>query len=54
VWGYTLKQAVAYLYLAEQRKKRNAAEQLQLSAIAASGDGKSIQRVVKKLLQGLE
>jgi hypothetical protein len=50
VWAMTPREISASLYFAERRRKREAAEQLALGALAARGE----PRVVKKQIEDLQ
>jgi hypothetical protein len=50
VWAMTPREIAASLYFAERRRKREAAEQLALNALAARGE----PRVLKKRIEDLQ
>jgi hypothetical protein len=52
VFGYTPKRIAGFLHFARLRKARDAAESLQLAALAARGDPKDIKKAVKDLGSG--
>jgi hypothetical protein len=46
VWGYTPRQASAYLRLAQIRREHEAAERLAIAALAARGNPEDHQRQI--------
>jgi DNA-binding CsgD family transcriptional regulator len=46
---YTPRQANAFVLIASHRRRRELAEQLNLNALAAQGDGKAIRETMKQL-----
>jgi hypothetical protein len=46
VWGYTPRQASAYLRLAQIRREHEAAERLAIAALAARGNSEDLQRQI--------
>jgi hypothetical protein len=52
VWAMTPREIAASLYLAERRRKRQAAEQLALSSLAARGDARALRKQINELQRG--
>lgn len=52
VWSYTPKQIDAYLFLAERRKKKEAAMALSIAASGARGDPRTVSKRVKEWSKG--
>jgi hypothetical protein len=48
VWGYTPRQAFAFLKLAQARREQEAAAQLGIAALAARGDGDEIGKQIRE------
>lgn len=46
--AYSPRRAVAFLVLAGTRRRREAAERLSLTALAAQGDNKAIRKQLKE------
>jgi hypothetical protein len=51
VWGYTPRQMVAYLTLAQSRKKQDSVSSLFIHAMAARGEPKEVKRIVEEWQQ---
>lgn len=49
IWEYTPRQMGGWLFAGQRRQKRRLAEQLTLSALAASGDARAIREQLAKL-----
>ena len=49
VWAMTPREIAASLYFAERRRKREAAEQLALSALAARGEPRALKKQIEDL-----
>jgi hypothetical protein len=49
VWAMTPREIAASVYFAERRKRREAAEQLVLSALAARGEPRALKQQIKDL-----
>jgi hypothetical protein len=49
VWGMTPREIAGSLYFAERRKKRQAAERLALSALAARGEPRELKKQIADL-----
>ena len=49
VWAMTPREIAGSLYFAERRRRRDAAEQLSLGAIAARGEPRALKRQIEQL-----
>lgn len=47
--SYTPRQIGAFLTIAQHRRRRELAEQLQINMLAAQGEGKAIKETLKEL-----
>jgi hypothetical protein len=48
VWNYTPRQTAAFLVIAAKRRRREMRELLQLHSLAARGDPKIVERLLKE------
>jgi hypothetical protein len=48
VWEYTPRQAAAFLFLGRRRRRREAAMELSIHALAASGDSQAVREQLRK------
>lgn len=49
MFGYTPKRIAGFMHFAAKRRARDAADTLQLNALAARGDPKDLKKTVKDL-----
>ena len=49
VWGYTPRRIAAFLFIAEKRRNRERIEAINIGLMAARGEPKAVDKMVKEL-----